>query len=322
MKTPLCLVICLMINLLDASTAENHNSHFLRSDSVSAIRSEAQAAFQYILDEVEKDDSLSHEEQNEKIQEYLIFANSLSPEAATSLTTLLVEETRTRIYEMLQHAGLNHSEVDEFLAGYDEAILRVEDMNVEIAREMLFFVGELKIHRQYVYDFGVALGCPTEQLLRHDLCKLDIDQFEGYARYFRGGKKDQDKSGYLAAWGLHQYEEHHHQSYSKEGFDFDDFSEERLKNNMLETVADLLAATKQRGGGTLINYLINIFPKQNPHQRLLPYLEDALKTAHAFYLDGEENPNSEYKLFQGLPCWNQDVEEVFIKLQDLSAIPN
>jgi hypothetical protein len=77
----------------------------------------------------------------------------------------------------------------------------------------------------------------------------------------------------------------------------------------------LLAATKQRGGGTMITYLINIFPKQNPHPRLLPFLEDALKKAHAFYLDSEENPDSEFKLFQGLPCWNRDVEEVFMKLK-------
>lgn len=53
---------------------------------------------------------------------------------------------------------------------------------------MLFFVAELKIHRQYVYDFGIALGCPAKQLLRHDLCKLDIEQIEGYARYFRAGR--------------------------------------------------------------------------------------------------------------------------------------
>ena len=193
-------------------------------------------------------------------------------------------------------------------------------MNVEIAREMLFFVAELKIHRQYVYDFGVALGCPEKQLLRHDLCKLDVEQFEGYARYFRGGRQDEDKLGYLAAWGLHQHEEHHHQSYSKEGFSFDNFSEERLRNNMLETAADLLAANKQRGGGTLINYLVNIFPKQNPHPRLLPFLEDALRKAHAFHLDSEENPNSEFKLFQGLPCWNHDVEAVFSKLKEAKPI--
>ena len=172
---------------------------------------------------------------------------------------------------MLQNAGLDSSEIDGFLAGYEEAILRVQNMNVEIAREMLFFVAELKIHRQYVYDFGVALGCPEKQLLRHDLCKLDVEQFEGYARYFRGGRQDEDKLGYLAAWELHQYEEHHHQSYSKEGFNFDNFPEERLRDNMLETVADLLAANKQRGGGTLIDYLVNIFPKQNPHPRLLPF---------------------------------------------------
>jgi hypothetical protein len=40
---------------------------------------------------------------------------------------------------MLQNAGLDNSEVDGFLVGYEEAILKVQNMTVEIAREMLFF---------------------------------------------------------------------------------------------------------------------------------------------------------------------------------------
>jgi hypothetical protein len=309
-----------MHTICAAPVAGNHNAIFQTEISFSSVESEAQAAFQYFLDEVEQDAILTHEEQHGKIQEFKIFADNLSPKAASYLTNLLIDETRSRIIDMLQDAGLDNSEVDGYLTGYEEAILRVQNMNVEIAREMLFFVAELKIHRQYVYDFGVALGCPAKQLLRHDLCKLDVEQFEGYARYFRGGRQDEDKLGYLAAWGLHQYEEHHHQSYSKEGFSFDNFSEERLRNNMLETAADLLAANKQRGGGTLINYLVNIFPKQNPHPRLLPFLEDALRKAHAFHLDSEENPDSEFKLFQGLPCWNHDVEEVFSILKEAKPI--
>lgn len=320
-KLSFCLVLCLFTHVTNAAPfTGNENIHFQIEDSFSLVESQAQAAFQYLLDEVEKDDALTHEEQHDKIQEFKIFADNLSHEVATHLTSLLIEETRSRIIDMLQNAGLDSSEIDGFIAGYEEAILRVQNINVEIAREMLFFVAELKIHRQYVYDFGIALGCPAKQLLRHDLCKLDVEQFEGYARYFRGGMQEEDKLGYLAAWELHQYEEHHHQSYSKEGFNFEGFSEERIRDNMLETVADLLAANKQRGGGTLINYLVNIFPKQNPHQRLLPYLEDALKKAHAFHLDSEENPNSEFKLFQGLPCWNHYVEDVFIKLKESKCI--
>lgn len=299
-KLSFCLVLCLFVFGLDAAPLE----------------SDAQSAFQYFLEEVEKDPSLTHEEQDDKIEEFKRFADTLSPESATYLTSLLIDETRHRIIDMLHNAGLESAEVDGFLEGYEEAIHRVQNMNVEIAREMLFFVAELKIHRQLVFDFGTALGCPAKQLLRHDLCKLDVDQFEGYARYFRGGKQDDDKSGYLAAWEKHQYEEHHHQSYSKEDFSFDNFTEEHLRDNMLETVADLLAATKQRGGSTLIDYLINIFPKQNPHPRLIPHIEEALKKAHAFHLDSEENPHSEYKLFQGIPCWNPDVEAVFTELKE------
>lgn len=288
--------------------------------SCSLTEREAQEAFQYFLNEVELDDTLTHEEQHDKVQEFKIFADNLSPKVASRLIDLLIGETRSRIVDMLQNAGLNSLEIDAHLSDFEKAILKAQNMNVEIAREMLFFVAELKIHRQYVYDFGIALGCPKEQLLRHDLCKLDAEQFEGYARYFRGGRQEEDKSRYEDAWGHHQHEEHHHQSYSKEGFSFDNFPEDRLRNNMLETAADLLAACKQRGGVTLIDYLVNIFPKQNPHQRLLPFIEDALKKAHAFYLDSEKNPNSEYKLFQGLPCWNPEVEEVFRKLKEAKPI--
>lgn len=308
-----CLIFCSFMQVIYvAPVVGNQDVTFQKEVSV---ENEAQTAFQYFLDEVELDANLTHEEQHNKIQEFKTFADNLSPEVASYLTNLLLEETRLRIFDMVQKAGLDSSEIDGFLAGYEEAIHKVQNMNVEIAREMLFFVAELKIHRQYVYDFGVALGCPEEQLLRHDLCKLDVEQFEGYARYFRGGRQEEDKFAYFAAWGQHQYEEHHHQSYSKEGFNFDDFSEERLRDNMLEMTADLLAATKQRGGSTLINYLVNIFPKQNPHPRLLPFLEEALRKAHAFYLNSEENPDSEFKLFQGLPCWNDDVEEVFNTLK-------
>lgn len=299
-----CLILCLLTHFAYATKDQNS----------------PQTAFQYFLNEVELDATLTHEQQQDKVQEFKIFAENLSPDVASSLTNLLIEETRSRIIVMFQNAELDSSEMDARLASYEEAILRVDNMTVEIAREMLFFVAELKIHKQYVYDFGIALGCPEEQLLRHDLCKLDVDQFEGYARYFRGGLQDEDKSAYLDAWEHHQCEEHHHQSYSKENFDFDHFPEARLRSNMLEVVADLLAATKQRGGGTLIHYLVHIFPYQTPHQRLLPFLEEALKKAHAFYLDSEENSNSEFKLFQGFPCWNDDVEQVFNQLKEANPV--
>lgn len=278
------------------------------------VESEAQAAFQYFLNEVDKDPTLTHEEQHDKIQEFKIFADKLSPEVASCVTSLLIHETRLRIIDILHDAAVEDEEIAKYLADYEEAILRVQNMSVEIARQMLFFVAELKIHRQYVYDYGVALGCPGKQLLRHDLCKLSVDQFEGYARYFRGGRQDEDKLAYLAAWEIHQHEEHHHESYSKEGFDFDSFPEERLRNNMLESVADLLAATKQRGGTTLLEWLVNIFPKKHTHPRLLPYIEEGLIKAHALYLESEQNPDSEYRIFQGLPCWNSDVEAVFSRL--------
>ena len=116
------------------------------------------------------------------------------------------------------------------------------------------------------------------------------------------------------AWEDHQHEEHHHECYNKVGFDFDNFPEERLRNNMLEVVADLLAATKQRGGTTLTDWLLNHFPNKNPHPRLIPYLEEALIKAHTFYLEGKANPDSN-NIFRDLSCWNEEIAELFSELK-------
>lgn len=268
---------------------------------IAANISEAQAAFQYFVEEVKLDETLTHVEQHEKIQEFRNFSVGLSPQVASDLTGLLLQETRTRIIEMLENANVDQEEKNAYLTDYEKVIQNVQ--TVETARQMLFFVAELKIHRQYVHDFGLALGCPKGQLLRHDLCKLNVDQFEGYARYYRGGRQKEDRPACLAAWEHHQYEEHHLESYSKAGFDFDGFPKERLRNNMLETVADWLAASKQRGGGTVTEYLVHSFPKKHYDPRLLPYLEEALVKAYSL----------------GFPCWNSDVERIF---RDLAQFPN
>ncbi len=271
---------------------------------------QAQALFQYFLNELELDAQMSREEQDEKIQEFKTVSRDLSPEVASVLIPLLLEETRTRIIDMLQNAGLEESEIKAYLADNDKAIQRVQNMDVETARQMLFFVAELKIHRQYVYEFGITLGAPAKQLLRHDLCKLSAEQFEAYVRYFRGGRLESDKAAYLAAWEIHQHEEHHLESYRKEEGYIDHFSDERLQKNMLETTADMLAATKQRGGGSLTDWLINVFPKSNPHPRLIPFLRKGLQAAHEFYLESSDSDS----LFKDLPCWNSEIEEMFRKL--------
>ncbi len=307
---------CLIHFIVSVAPIVAHQpNHFEKEFSFCSLEDEAQVALQYFCYEVERDASLTHEEQYEKIQEFKNFADSLSTGVASRLISLLLQETRSRILCILQNADLENVEIEAYLADYEKAILKVQNMTVEIARQMLFFVEELKMHRQYVHDFGIALGCPKKQLLRHDLCKLSVNQFEGYARYFRGGRQAEDRPAFLAAWELHQLEEHHLESYSKEGFDFDSFSRERLKNNMLEVVADWLAASKQRGRGSLIDYLTQVFPKKNHDPRLLPYLKGALIKAHGLYLESDEDPASD-SLFKGFPCWNSDVEKIFLVLQE------
>lgn len=310
------LLICLIVNISFAtSVAAAQNTNFSTESFLCTVENEAQDAFQYFLYEVEHDAILTLEEQQDKVAEFQLFAASLSPKVASRVTSLLIQETRSRILEILQNAAIEQDEIETYLSDYEEIVQIERNKNVEFVRQMLFFVAELKIHRQYVHDFGVALGCSSKQLLHHDLCKLSLEQFEGYARFFRGGRKEEDKAGYQASWARHQHEEHHLESYTKEGVNFDSFSDDRLRNNMRESVADWLAASKQRGHGTVIYYLVNIFPKKNFHLGLIPYLEEALITAHGLYLQSKENPNS---IFNGFPCWNSDVEAAFNQLKTAS----
>lgn len=290
------LVLSMSLSLFAASSNMGHQ--------------EAQTAFQYLLKEVDRDATIGNEEQQAMVENFERLADQISPEATPLLINLLLEETQARIFYILQNAALNEFEVNERLASNQKAIQGVELMTVEIARQMLFFVAEFEIHRHYVYEYGMALGCPAEQLLRHDLSKLSAEQFEGYARFFRGGRKEIDRPRQLAAWALHQYEEHHHESYQKEGFSFDEFPEERLRNNMRESVADILAAARQRGGYSTIQWLTNVFPKHKPHYRLIPFFQEALIKAHALYLKAEEDPSSENTFY---PCWNEEIEEIFKK---------
>src|SRR5206468_6094476 len=104
------------------------------------VENEAQAAFEYFLREVELDAALTHEEQQEKIQEFNRLIESLSPDAASLVTTLLLQETRSRIMAILENAALDKIEIEAYLADYANAILRVQNMTVQIARQMLFFV--------------------------------------------------------------------------------------------------------------------------------------------------------------------------------------
>lgn len=316
-----CLVPCLFANIICAAPATGilnfeipTSTPIVRMpDELLNALKESQALFEYFLDEVELDESLTLEEQLVKVKEYKQIAKNLSPDTASFLIYSLNFETKNRIHEMLKNALLDEQEIAVYLGDFEEVISRPQNRNVEFAREMLFFVAELKIHRQYIYEFGVALGCPEKQLLRHDLCKLSAGQFEGYARFYRGGRLEKDRAACLKAWGEHQHEEHHLESYTKEGFNIDAMSDERLRNNMLEVVADNLAATKQRGGGPLTDRLVHIH-KSDVHPRLVPFLEEGFIRAHTLYLEAEANPEVD-SIFKGMPCWNDKAAEAFSKLR-------
>ncbi|CRX39207.1 hypothetical protein [Estrella lausannensis] len=268
---------------------------------------EAQTVFEYLLFEIEQDAVLSTEERLEKIKEFKLRIGSLPKNEASWLTRLLLQETRSRITDILKHASLEEAEIETHLAEYEQTTQNVHFMTPELARQRLFFVADLKIHRQYVYEFGIALGCEERQLLRHDLCKLS-------AKHFEGGWEDEERLTYLAARGEHQNEEAYHDSFGLNCDDFDSFSEESLRTTALESVADWLAVTKQRGGSTISCSLISNFTKNNPHPRLIPFLKEALIKAHVHYLDSKQNPDTA-NIFANLPCWSKEVEEFFESLK-------
>lgn len=91
-----------------------------------ASEDEAQAAFEYILNEVERDALLSHQEQQDKVQEFKNFADQLSPRAALKLKDLLLHETRCRIVDMLQQSGLDSLKIEKCLADYNKTVLKVK----------------------------------------------------------------------------------------------------------------------------------------------------------------------------------------------------
>src|ERR1700722_13024103 len=120
------------------------------SDPTLAVDRKARIALQYLLDEVALDPMLSKEKQLEKIQEFQKFSAELSPEVSSLLISLLLEKTHSCVMSLLQNAGLDDLEVNARLADYENAILRAQNMTVEIARQMLFFVADMEITRQYV----------------------------------------------------------------------------------------------------------------------------------------------------------------------------
>lgn len=310
-----CLLTIVSATTQGAFAGVDVSSYSPRLNSLISVEQQARINFQWLLNEAAQDHLISKAEQQKKVEEFQIFASQVSPKVAPLLTQLLLQETHDRVSQILDSASLTWDERNAHLSSYEKGIRNVKEMNVEVARQMLFFVTELTIHRQHIYQFGIALGCPADQLLRHDLSKLSAEQFEGYARYFKGGRKEADKAGFQKAWGHHQYEEHHLARYKKEGFGPENLSDERLRNNMRETAADYLASTLERSdNSTLVDWLVTSFPKSKPHPRLLPFLAEALQDAHALYLTAEQT-GDDTSIFKGLPCWSDEVAEIFQKLQ-------
>ena len=65
----------------------------------------------------------------------------------------------------------------------------------------------LKLHVRSVIEFGLKMGIPEAQILRHDESKLLLCEFLPYARNFHGTG---DPDGYAAAWLHHIHHNPHH----------------------------------------------------------------------------------------------------------------
>jgi hypothetical protein len=115
-------------------------------------------------------------------------------------------------------------------------------------KSIIEYIKSLKKHVGYVYQAGLRLKVPEDQLKIHDLSKLSPDEFEGYVRYFNG---DKDEQKFAYAWLHHIRNNPHHwqywrfpYEYSLEGSDVINNALPMPEHYVREMVADWMGASK------------------------------------------------------------------------------
>ena len=77
----------------------------------------------------------------------------------------------------------------------------------------LNYLWSLMQHKWYVFQAGLLIGVPVWRLIVHDWQKFTLSEFPKYARYFFGGKRDEDKEDFMYAWLHHVHHGRHHWEY-------------------------------------------------------------------------------------------------------------
>ena len=110
------------------------------------------------------------------------------------------------------------------------------------------FEDSLHRHVNYVIEAGKQIGVPDHLLEKHDLSKLDAEEFSSYAHWFGGDKSD--PAGFAQAWLHHIHNNPHHgqywifsDGYTLPGANLENGIMEMPEEYALEMIADWMGAS-------------------------------------------------------------------------------
>jgi hypothetical protein len=137
-------------------------------------------------------------------------------------------------------------------------------------------------HIGYVQEAGRKLGIPNEQLERHDLSKLTVEEFPHYARQFHGDKGDPD--GFARCWLHHIHHNPHHwnhwlfaDGYTPKGSTVEKGVVEMPQHFAIEMIADWMGASRAyTGSWDMKDWLIKNMPTIKVHSKTAAYLRQEL----------------------------------------------
>jgi hypothetical protein len=128
-------------------------------------------------------------------------------------------------------------------------------------------------HKYYVMRAGLKIGVSVWQLIVHDWHKFTPAEFVPYARYFCGGKNEDDKDAFMYAWLNHARKGKHHWEYwiLNSGYDFSRAQGGLIpmpEKYIIEMVADWMGASMAYTGSWnmqlwLMDNLQNVLDNMN-----------------------------------------------------------
>jgi len=148
----------------------------------------------------------------------------------------------------------------------------------------------VETHRRLVWQVGNVLGVDTQQLLEHDLSKYSKEEFEPYAQWFYGDRKQVNVyRDFQIAWQHHYRYNLHHWEYWVLDWVLNDDRKMPIKNldavslmpdeYILEMVTDWQAMEIQNQGHQTMSKWLNInFDKMILHRETRKRVIEVLET--------------------------------------------